>query len=1189
MRGMTLALSLVVVCSAARADTPWERFAFDDSEESVRLAVVDSQRYITQVTDKVPSVVRVAEWTNAKPPATVLQLNEEMSSRLGAQGYRLEQSGKSVFITAAAPAGLVNGLYGLLRELGYRFNLGSETVPKTLPDALPHSPIERKPVLTTRGVLPWYNFFNSPTAWDLVDHRAFLDQLIRMGANFVGFHTYDAEPFAGYFEEGTVKYGQRLLNTASPTWGTHPLNTQDFGFDTGLLYAQDYFGAETTRLELPEPEVIQREQDIMRAALDYAKRRGLTTCLGFEMNGDPTVPAMRDAFLKRLHHLMDQYPMLDVIWLWQSETQGVQGFTTQYSQHILPFALQVGSPLEMYGLARRQTFARVVCEVVGEKPFYQDNEQGRMARATEGARLEQFACLALRAMAQRANPPRLAISGWGGDQRLLSADYYDGLDKLLPNDVIFTSLDHIQPRERVDAVYRLLPETREHWPIPWLENDGDQWHPQPYVRVYEKMMRDLIHGGSQGVLGIHWRTRCIEENFSYLVEASWDSNVSADKFFVDKAEHVFDPDIADEMAEILASLDRLGYLWTGGTGQNECAPFSWGVPDSDTLERFSALRSRVQALSSNAKSRCPPLEWLLARMDWVWHYAQAKRGVHEATALRDRAQRTNGDERKQLAGQGLALLDKGDLVEAMHAYARRLTTRGEYGVLAIINTKAYVAWRALREELAALAGKVPERREPAWKPEPNILLPRFLGTVPAKGEFVVEPIILGGGKAYAHYRALGEDNWTTQILAPVQGWVQRAIVPGKALCAPGFEVGFSFHEDPKSAMAFGPVCVTVQELPEPQSIPLGRQVASVAPAGFPLEVRAGNDLLVELSWDDLPQADYFRVYRNGEPVVETAVPFFPDCPKTTKSVYKVEAVRGESVISVSDPITVDVTAFDIAPPKAVGALRLRRNRMHVLLHWETPWSPMIAQFRIERRAPGGSWTLVHEVPARADQVGVWRDAAPPGHWEYQVTPVGPTGLTGAAARAEIEFAPLDGVPAPSLEWPLNVLPAGAVQHGDVKFNGTGAVFSGGHIEVPHREEMNLGEGMTLHFEFKADRVTPMPVLLSHGTWTDDGWFAQILGGRLIVRMPKGDAEGPIIEPGRWYHVDFVFDGLFAHLAVDGHWQPQSGALIQPKPAMRPLLIGGYESGADEHRFVGETRNIRIYNDVVLEPASSGFP
>ena len=54
------------------------------------------------------------------------------------------------------------------------------------------------PVLTIRGVLPWYNFFNSPTAWDPIDHRAFADQLIRMGANFVGFHTYDSEPFAAF-------------------------------------------------------------------------------------------------------------------------------------------------------------------------------------------------------------------------------------------------------------------------------------------------------------------------------------------------------------------------------------------------------------------------------------------------------------------------------------------------------------------------------------------------------------------------------------------------------------------------------------------------------------------------------------------------------------------------------------------------------------------------------------------------------------------------------------------------------------------------------------------------------------------------------------------------------------------------------------------------------------------------------
>ena len=105
---------------------------------------------------------------------------------------------------------------------------------------------------------------------------------------------------------------------------------------------------------------------------------------------------------------------------------------TRSHNHPLRDLFAPGSALENYGLARREVFRRVVEEARGERPFYQDTEAGRSARAREGARLEQFAQLALRALAHRRQPPRLVISGWGGDERLLSAEYYDGLDQLLP-------------------------------------------------------------------------------------------------------------------------------------------------------------------------------------------------------------------------------------------------------------------------------------------------------------------------------------------------------------------------------------------------------------------------------------------------------------------------------------------------------------------------------------------------------------------------------------------------------------------------------------------------------------------------------------------------------------------------------------------------------------------------------------
>lgn len=1168
-------LVVLWIAIPALGEVPWQAVSVKTDAECVHLAVVDLQRYIGQVTGAVPKI-GVVEGETA---GVELQVDPGTKEALGKQGYRIEQAAAQVRVTGATPEGLVNGIYGLLRELGFRFYLGSESIPEKLPESLPISPVVRKPALQVRGVLPWYNFFNSPTAWDLVDHRAFVDQLIRGGANFLGFHSYDSEPFAGYFENGDVRWGSRLLNTATPTWGTAPLKTQDFAYGTGELFADDYFGAATTQLPVSNAEAVRAEQEVMRQALDYAHRRGLIACLGFELNGDPTNPEMRDAFLKRLNHVLDTYPTLDLIWLWQSETQGVQGFTPQYAQHILPYGLSEESPLQFYGLARRETFKRVVEEVRGEGAFYRDDEAGKMARANEGARLELWSNLALRALRQREKAPRIGISGWGGDERLLSADYYEGLDKLLPQDVVFTSLDHIAPRERVDTVYHRLPPTRERWPIPWMENDGDQWRPQPYVHIYEKMMRDLLQGDSQGVLGIHWRTRDIEENFNYMMDFAWNPELTAEGFFQDIARHGFPPDIAEAMGGILYELDKLGYSWVGGAGQTECGGFSWGGPDPAKLPEFERVHARAKELLFSHRHESERARWLLASMDWVSNYAQLQQAAADSTRLVEQAHKADGTERKALAEKALQTLAQGGLPNALWAYARRISTRGEYGVLATMNTKMVVAWRALRNEAASLAG-VAISEDLDFKQEPFIRLPRFLGTVPDGQDLELLPVVIGG-PAWMHCRPLG-GAWQTTALAPMRGYVFRSVVPAAQVQAPGLEIGFSFSQDPDAPMACGPVGVTVQAIPNPENAPLPKKVAASPPPRITLSAKPGLSTLAEVRWDDVADADYFRVYRNEKLAVETAVPFFPDCPTESENTYRVEAMCGGQVIAASEPAALDLKGAAVPAPGAVRQLSTGLNRKNVLLYWESPATPFTAKYRVERSSDGNAWQSVAEVPYRLGRRSSFRDTPKPGVWFYRVTPTGPTGLNGASAQAQVNFAPSDGSLQPSSDWPLTEAPKGGLVRGNMTFSNEGAAFAGGHIEFPDDPRLDLEQGMTIHFEFRMDRRADMPVLLCHGSWQQDGWFAQILGGRLLVRMLGGDGEGPAIELGKWYDVDFVFDGVFARMRVNGEWIGQGSGPLQPGPARQPLILGTYEADSIQYQFPGTIRNVKIYNDVAVD-------
>jgi hypothetical protein len=1157
--------------------------------EKESLAVIDLQRYLGQVTGETPILLTAGEWKNNPAPAVLIGTPDNNSlirvdtKSLGDQGYRLESITMKrqpvVIASGKTSQGAVNAVYGLLRELGFRFYMGSEAIPEHLPPGLPVSPVIKQPALQVRGVLPWYNFFNSPTTWDPVDHRTFADQLIRSGANFLGFHSYDFEPFAAYFEDDKAHWGRRLLNTSSPTWGTHALKTTSFPYDINKLFPHDYFGAATTRLEADQEEVIRIEQNLMRDALDYASRRGLYTCLGFEINGDPTNPEMRQAFLKRLNHILDQYPALDMVWLWQSETQGVQGFAPKYNLHVLPYALKGESPLNYYAMDRREIFKRIVEREEGEQVFLVKTEMGKSSRAAEGARLEQFAQLALNTLANRETPPRLILSGWGGDERLLSAEYYEGLDKILPEDVIFASLDHINPRERVDTIYHELPSGRERWPIPWLELDGDMWQPQSFVHIYEKMMRDIHQGGSQGALGIHWRTRELEENFAYLVDFAWNPGLTAKEFFKDLAMHCYSPDISARMASIHYRLDQLGYRWVGGGGQNECAPFTWGPGEEEKVGKLKAIREEIQAFLPEAGKGKARLEWLLDRIDWVLNYDKTQRTALEVKKLLDKAgSLEQPEQKKSLARLGLDLLEDGDMARALHAYARRVSTRGEYGVLATINTKAWVDWKNIREKCLQILDS-PDRPLPEipWEDPVELILPRHLGSVPAGEDLELKPYVVGENrKVWGHYRRIGTNRWTTVPLESVRGWVKRMVIPGEKIIQPGLEVAFSFQPEISLSPELGPLAITVMPNLQPETEPLSLKTFQVS-QDIRVEAGKGQATPVRLEWTEIPQAIFYRVYRNDKMVAETSVPFFPDVPGKTENQYRVEAIslNGETL---TEGRTEEIVLNDLPLPEK-PELNTQVNSDAVVIYWPAVRN---VSYKLERRPadkPDQRWDMLAEVSSKGGLDHVHQDKPPEGRWTYRLTPFNGLGQAGPAAGMTVCYPAKEIL---AKKFPLTSLPEQAKKHGEVTFTPEGAVFNGGHLTIPHQDWMNLERGFTLDFEFKFDELGGMPVLLCHGIWNSGGWFVQVLGGKLIVRLPGADAQGPEIKVNQWYKARFVFDGSHAHLAVNGEWIPQDGTEVNPLPLEQSLFIGNYTYTGNPYVFDGIMRNVRFVRDVLMD-------
>ncbi len=1195
--GLTLYAIILIFCvlnnTACCSTNPMlNQIVIGNLSEPERLACIDLQRYISQVTKNPTDILTAADWSKNPVPALIIGTprNNRLivdripdADKISNQGYYLTytkiENTPAFIIAAYTSKGVVNAIYGFLRELGFGFYLGAEAIPDSLPDITKIRNLSKTPAFSIRGVLPWYNFFNSPTTWDSIDHRAFIDQLIRMGANFVGFHTYDGEPFAGYKEDGKYVWGERLLNTASPTWGTHPLPADKFGFDTGKLYPEDYFGAATTISIKNREEAIEAEQNIMRDALDYAKKRGLHPCIGFELWGDPLNPKDRDVFINRLNHILNQYPSVDYIWIWQAETQGAQGYGENYNMHILPYTLNKDSHLSMYGAALRDTFSRIVKESKGQPPFFQNTGTGESNRANEGARLTLFSNLALNIMNQRTNPPKLAVSGWGGETRIMSAEYYDGLDKLLPDSVVFASLDFINPLPKVDSIYRQLPSERQRWPIIWLENDGDQWQPQPYVHILENTMNDVRSGGSQGILGIHWRTREIQENFAYIIQNAWNPKLTAEDYFKDMAYRYYDEKIADEMASIHSELDLLGYRWVEGGGQAECAPFSWGPGSIEKVNQLYNIRKRITALLPDAGKGKSKLDWLLNNIDWVITYHRAESAAVKAKELIIKAENSNKADALLLADEALSVLENGDLGTAMHTYAQRITTRGEYGVLATINTKAFVDWESLKSRALSIKGSQNNNDNDSWIPAPKIILPRLITSVEEGKDLLLQPVILGGNKAWMHYRSQNDQEWKTEPIEFHKGWVGAITIKGDHIRQNAIEVGFSFSENPADEMVYQPITITVQPNIRVNKSPIPTAKTSQVNR---INARYTNNpaVPIQLVWNPINSAEFYRVYRDDVLAVETPAPFFPDAPVNKTGVYKIEAVRNNKVIASSSNIPYKTKSMAADENFSIDTIV---NAAGVALQWQPAKNPAVTSYSIYRKPANNtdSETLLGEITASRGTKNTFRDLPPTGEWLYIITPKALNGDAGKPITKRIVFKANYNIK-PALNLPLTSKPEDANVVNSVSFTADGGVFKGGYITIPHNSYMNMGKSISISFEFKADSTQGMPVILSHGLWLTDGWFAQILGGTLIIKTPAADIAGPPIYPGTWYKALFIYDGDTIALKVNDIWYQSGMNDVKDIPAKRNLIIGQYEALTPDFAFYGEIKNIKIYNDVISE-------
>jgi hypothetical protein len=517
------------------------------------------------------------------------------------------------------------------------------------------------------------------------------------------------------------------------------------------FYDSEVFGSDSTRLARDPWETAERARTLLRDAFSYAARLGVATGIGFEPYQIPDeiwralppevkpkeLPGRRDSGARfdtesvvakdmletRLANLLESYPEVEYVWLWEDEQMNWESRKTGQPLSVTPFLVA-----------------------------------------------HQF-------LERHASKKRLVVSGWGGVARHF-ADFH----KRLPGDIIFSCLSDSLGWDPVHEVFGQL-EGRERWPIPWIEDDPAMWLTQLHVHRFERDLNLAAGYGCQGLLGIHWRHRIADPVAGYQARFSWDAGLAPADYYRDYARAQASGERATRLAAVLTDADRNRKLLATGAGEmkdghvvtqeysgdySEAFVF-WNdyEPDPKVVASQKEVVAAMRAIAGGARSPLEHerLEYLARHIEFMvpytdaWITAHRMHGVLKAAgALKEAGKGAEAREKVRAEVVPLWLQLAPEVRRAMLHFQRIIATRNDLGTLASMHNKfVRLALYRLRLSMKEYLGELPPETENLFREVtvPDLEAPARLivptrPTLLGRGEKVRVMVIAGGNAPVNH-------------------------------------------------------------------------------------------------------------------------------------------------------------------------------------------------------------------------------------------------------------------------------------------------------------------------------------------------------------------------------------------------------------------------------------------------------
>ncbi len=663
--------------------------------------------------------------------------------------------GWQVRLTGATPQAVLFAVFDFLERQGAFFGLDGEIYPLAPAQSLNLPPANAlwrgEPRFNVRGLVPWPDFLNCITVFNREELHAYLEAMLRMRFNTLGIHVYSGanqwtESFLSFEYAGA---GHLAFTDTSAThrWGYLPERTSRYGMGAADFYAGEVFGSEATTQARDCWEAAERAQQLWNDAFLYARELGIRTGVGFEPYQipdeifratppearlepkDPQTPgprldpesvAARDILEARLGRLLEAYPTVDYVWLWEDEGMSWASQKTGVPLSVTPF---------------RQAYDFL----------------------------------------KRHDPQKqLVISGWGGVVR-----HFAAFHRQLPEDIVFSSLSDNLGWDPVSEEFAKL-EGRERWPIPWLEDDPAMWLPQFHVHRFVRDMDRAEKFGCQGLLGIHWRHRITDANAGFQARYSWEKTLQPAEYYRAYSRALARPPAAEKLAEILNETDRDRRILCSFTGEIKDGHYQIHEYSGDYDEAFQfwngyeppqEIKVAQKELAQQLRALAGPLEsaeherlnYLARHVEFLVPYAESwslafrlHQVLQQAAELKKQGKAE--DARQKVRADGVPLwLKLAPLVrEAILDFQGIVSTRNDLGTLASLHNKyERLALYRLRASMKEFLGELPcdvervceEVRRPDLQAAPRVFIPTRPTSLRPGDRLRIFAVALGGQEA----------------------------------------------------------------------------------------------------------------------------------------------------------------------------------------------------------------------------------------------------------------------------------------------------------------------------------------------------------------------------------------------------------------------------------------------------------